>query len=139
MIKKILVVASLAVASVCTTAETIGRVDVRGLFFKDGIVVEAFDDPTIKGAACYITHYDRWNPLSEDSSSTSIACRQVGPISGKLEDKKDVFSRKLNIFFKAKRVDRFYDKKRNVLTYLAYTRKMSGSNKSHSLSVIPVK
>lgn len=120
-------------------ADQIGAVDASGWLLPDQILIEAFDDPTIEGVSCYVTRYDRWNPLKEDSGSTSLSCRQTGVIKGTMEDNPDVFSSKLNIFFKTKKVARFWDANRKVLVYLAYTRKTSGSNKDHSLSVVTVR
>jgi len=74
----------------------------------------------------------------EDQTNSSISCRQVGTISGTLTSAKSVFSAKKGAWFKSFRVDRFYDKSRNVMVYLAYTKKLSGDNASHSISVVPL-
>lgn len=119
-------------------AEEISSVKTTGFFMPDTLRLEAFDDPDIKGVSCYLTRYDRWSPFTEDSSATSLSCRQVGPIKGKLSSKKDVFSQRLNIYFKTKRVARYWDPKRKSLIYLAYTRKFDGKNKDHSVSVVVI-
>jgi CreA protein len=122
-------------------AEVVGSVTTKGFLFKDGVEVHAFDDPTIDGVTCYVTMAKRkatsW--LSEEPSDSSLACRQTGPITGKLTNSDNVFSRDRNIFFKKTLVTRMYDKKRNVLVYLVYTKATSGNNRSHSISVVPVK
>jgi len=120
------------------SAETIGRVATKGLFFKDHLSIEAFDDPTIHGVTCYTTVHSRALSFS-DSSSTSLSCRKTGKISGDLRSMSDIFSRHKNLFFKTTVVDRFYDAKRGVLIYLTYTKAASGKNNSHSVSVVVVK
>lgn len=137
--RKIIVAMSVWISCVPAFAleETIGKVDAKGIVFKDKISVVVFDDPTIDGVACYTTVYDRaltW----ENSGESSIACRQVGAIRGQLEDRSNVFSQSKNPFFKTTRVDRFYDARRKVLIYLSYTTATSGNNASHSISVVPV-
>ena len=118
-------------------ADTIGTVETKGLFIKDKISVQAFDDPDIAGITCYTTVHDR--ALSwEDGSSVSLSCRKTGKISGKLASSKNVFARSKSPFFKETVVDRFYDSKRGVLVYLTYTRATGGKNNSHSISVVVV-
>lgn len=126
----------LSLCSATTTAEELFSVSTSGVLFKDSITVEVFDDPTISGISCYIALPDK--ALSfEDQTDTSLACRQVGPIDIKtLRSQDDIFSRAKGIFFKAMRVDRYYDEKRQVLVYLSYTKKMSGDNAASSISVV---
>jgi CreA protein len=119
-------------------AETIGQVETKGVFFKDKLKIEAFDDPSIQGVTCYTTVHDRALSLS-DSSSTSLSCRQTGEIKGQLKNQKNVFSRSKSVFFKKTVVDRFYDKKRQVLVYITYTKDSSGKNASNSISVVVIK
>jgi len=119
-------------------AEPIGTVETKGLFFKDTLTVEAFDDPTISGVTCYTTIHDKAMSF-EESSSVSLSCRQVGPIKGELVSQPNVFSRSKNPFFKKTVVDRFWDAKRKVLIYLTYTKATSGTNASNSVSVVVVR
>jgi len=128
----------LLLVSVSLFAETIGEVSTKGMVFKDKVEVVAFDDPTISGIACYTTVHHR--ALSfVDSSDASLACRQIGKITGDLKDLPDIFSRDKSFFFKTTVVDRFYDAKRKVLVYLSYTKDFgSKGNSSHSISVVPV-
>lgn len=139
MFKKLLtgLILATSVLSGAASAERLFSVETSGLFFKDKIHVEAFDDPTIKGISCYINMPDRsmnW----DDQSDTALACRQVGPIVGKLYHKKNVFKASKGIFFKHMRVDRHWDAKRNVMVYISYTKKASGDNASSGLSVVPI-
>ncbi len=41
--------------AVGASAETIGTVETSGVFIKDSIRIEVFDDPLIGGIACYLT------------------------------------------------------------------------------------
>ena len=121
-------------------SEKVGSVSTKGLLLKDKIEVYAFDDPDIKGITCYTTYYKRGslNPFKEDSSSVSLSCAKTGKIEGTPSDRENVFSQKKNIFFKKTLVSRLYDKNRNVLIYLTYTKATSGENFSHSISVVPL-
>ncbi len=116
--------------------ESVGQVSAGGLVFSDTLQVLVFDDPDVAGVSCYVTYYDRSLTLN-DSSVSSISCRKVGPISGNLSASSNVFHMSKSLFFKSTQVQRFYDSRRGVLVYLAYSRN-GGKNASHSLSVVPV-
>lgn len=129
--------ALIAASPALAAEDEIATVETSGMIFKDKITVTAFDDPTIEGIACYVTTPGR--ALSfVDPTDSSIACRKVGAIKGDLVSKEGVFSASKSVFFKSFRVDRFWDAKRRVLVYLAYTTKSSGDNAAHSISVVPV-
>ncbi|WP_292974844.1 CreA family protein, partial [Nitrosomonas sp.] len=74
--------------SLPSAAEDIGSVSTRFklLGANDKIVVEAFDDPDIAGATCYLSRAKTGGisgtvGVAEDRSEASIACRQTGPIT----------------------------------------------------------
>ncbi len=119
-------------------AEVVGSAKSSGMILKDTLTVHAEDDPDFKNVVCYTTDIEIGGPNLENPSNSSIACRLVGPFGGRPSSKRNVFSRAKNPFFKKLVVDRFYDKKRNVLIYLSYTKKLSGRNASHSVSVVPL-
>lgn len=119
-------------------AEEIGSSKTSGMLFKDTLTVHAEDDPDFENVVCYTTDVEIGGPNLENPSSSSIACRLVGKFKGTPSSKRKVFSRTKNPFFKRLVVDRFYDAKRNVLVYLSYTKKLSGTNASHSISVVPL-
>ncbi len=114
------------------------------------IVIEAFDDPDIPGATCYVSRAKTGGisgaiGVAEDRSDASIACRQTGPIeipaavkSGK-DDGKQVFKKSTSILFKKLQVVRFYDKKRNTLVYLTYSDKLIEGSPKNSISTIVVR
>lgn len=137
------------IAAAPAAAETIGAV---GYKFKwigpnDKIVVEAFDDPDVKGVACYLSRADIGGVsgamgLAENPSDVSIACRQVGPIDpgalAGLKDRDEVFSQRISIIFKSTQVVRMVDRKRNVLIYLTYSDKIIEGSPKNAISVVPV-
>jgi len=129
------------IGSVNTTFKLIGA--------NDRVVIEAFDDPQVNGATCYLSRAKKGGVagsfgVAEDPSDASLACRQVGPISlpadvrsGKLDGKK-VFRKSTSILFKTLQVVRYYDKKRNTLVYLTYSDKLVDGSPKNSVSAIPV-
>ncbi|HEB69531.1 MAG TPA: protein CreA [Desulfobulbus sp.] len=130
-------------------AEEIGRVNTtfKIVGANDKIVIEAFDDPDIPGATCYVSRAKTGGisgslGLAEDTSDASIACRQTGPItlppkvvSGK-EDGRRVFKKSTSLLFKKLQVVRFYDRKRNALVYLSYSDKLVDGSPKNSISTI---
>jgi len=120
--------------------EEIAQVNTKGLIFKDKIKILAFNDPNIAGVTCYTTFYDRMFSL-DNATESSLSCRQTGPITGDLGAQENVFSQSKSLFFKSTQIDRLYDRRRNVLIYLSYTKNsldLKGRNASHSISVIPI-
>ena len=133
-------------------AEIIGKVSTtfKLLGANDKIVIEAFDDPDISGATCYISRAKTGGikgvvGLAEDTSDASIACRQTGSISlprGVVSGKMDgdrVFRKSISLLFKKLQVVRFYDQKRNTLVYLSYSDKFIDGSPKNSISTIVVR
>lgn len=133
-------------------AEEIGSVDTVFKFVGPNhkIVIEAFDDPEVSGATCYLSRAKKGGisgslGLAEDPSDASITCRQTGPInlpadirSGKTNGE-TVFKKSISILFKKIQVARFYDEKRHVLIYLTYSDKLIEGSPKNSLSTIAIK
>ena len=132
-------------------AEQIGSVSTKFkmLGANDKIVIEAFDDPQIPGATCYLSRAKTGGisgsvGVAEDTSDASIACRQIGPISlpekvkNGDEDGMEVFKKNTSLLFKTLQVVRFYDPKRNVLVYLTYSDRIIEGSPKNSISIIPV-
>lgn len=132
-------------------AETVGSVSTKFklLGANDKIVIEAFDDPDVNGATCYLSRAKTGGVsgavgLAEDTSDASIACRQVGPISLPDEikngdaDGEEVFKKSTSLLFKSLQVVRFYDPKRNVLIYLTYSDRVIEGSPKNSISTIPI-
>lgn len=135
--KKLLLSVVLLLSTSSFASEKIGSVKTSGLLFPDSINIISFDDPSIKGITCYVALPDRSFSF-DDPSDSSISCKQMtANITGDYKKQtNDLFSKSKSLFFKAMRVDRFYDAKNNDLIYISYTRKDSGENHSHSISVV---
>ena len=78
----------LFLAATSVGAEEIGQVSTTFKFVgaNDKIVIEAFDDPDINGATCYVSRAKTGGikgtiGVAEDTSDASISCRQTGPIT----------------------------------------------------------
>ena len=101
-------------------AERIGEVDTAWKMIGPNhkIVIEAFDDPSVSGATCYLSRAVTGGisgaiGVAEDTSDASIACRQTGPIdAGKVASLKpgeQVFKQSTSLLFKSMQVVRHYD------------------------------
>jgi len=117
----------------------------RWLGPNDKIVVDGFDDPKVQGVACHIARAETGGVkgelgLAEDTSDASIACRQVGPIKivGELKDGESVFDEHRSLVFKKLHVVRFFDRKRNVLVYVAYSDRVIEGSPKNSISTVPI-
>jgi CreA protein len=146
-----LTVVALAMVAAPVFGDEIGevRTKFKMLGANDKIVVEAFDDPDIAGATCYLSRAKKGGVsgsigLAEDTSDASLACRQTGKIelpervaSGK-DDGKQVFQKSTSLLFKTLQVVRFYDKKRNCLIYLTYSNRIIEGSPKNSISAIPI-
>ncbi|MBP6130861.1 CreA family protein [Thauera sp.] len=128
-------------------AETVGHVDTAFKLIgrNHQVVVEAFDDPSVKGVACYVSRARTGGlkgtfGLAEDTSDASVACRQVGDISfsGPLREQEEVFSQSASILFKKVRIVRMVDPKRNTLVYLVYSDKLIEGSPQNSVTAVPV-
>ncbi len=128
-------------------AQEIGSVDTafQWLGPNHKIVIEAFDDPKIDGVTCYVSRSRTGGVkgglgLAEDTSDSSIACRQVGPIAikEKFKDGEAVFTESRSLLFKKLRVVRFLDQKRNTLVYLVYSDKLVEGSPKNSISAVPI-
>ncbi|HIG06847.1 MAG: CreA family protein [Methylococcales bacterium] len=134
--------------SLTAVADEIGEVSTKFRLTSpnDKIVIEAFDDPRISGATCYLSRAKKGGlsgaiGLAEDSSDASIACRQTGPIQlpENLKNGEEVFKKRTSMLFKSLQVVRFYDAKRQVLVYLTFSDKLVEGSPKNSISVIPIR
>lgn len=127
-------------------AETIGKVSTEFKWFgpNSGIEVEAFDDPDVAGVTCYVSKAVTGGlkavvGLSEDTSDASIACRQVGPIAGKIPTgQTEVFRESRSPLFKKLRVVRMFDAHRNTLVYLVYSDKLISGSPKNAVTAVPI-
>lgn len=109
------------------------------------VCIYAFDDPDIPGVTCHVSQAKTGGlkgsfGLAEDPSQFSLACRQVGPIvkPAKLPEDKIVFSEDTSLLFKETSIHRSYDAKRNVLVYVAISRKVIEGAPSNAISTVPI-
>ena len=128
-------------------ADKIGEVDTAfKLIGPDHkIVVEAFDDPKVAGITCYVSRSKAGGlsgavGLATEKSESSIACRQVGPISASVPIPKseEIFTESRSILFKKMRIVRMVDPARQVLLYLTYTDKLVDGSPKNSLTAVPL-
>jgi CreA protein len=105
----------------------------------------AIDDPLVEGVACHFTvpeigGWAGWAGFAEERSETSLACRQVGPVTfkGKFEQGDEVYRQRRSLFFKKMQIVRGCDAKRNVLVYLSYTDKLIEGSPQNSTSTVPI-
>jgi CreA protein len=126
---------------------TTGSVSTHFRWFgsNDKIVIDGFDDPKVEGVACHIARAETGGVkgqlgVAEDTSDASIACRQVGPIKivGELKDGERVFDEHRSLVFKKLQVVRFFDRKRNVLVYVAYSDRVIEGSPKNSISTVPI-
>ena len=132
---------SLALLNACS--DDVGKVSL-GLFTTKDVVIEAKQDPIIKGVTCHISHVEADLDFS-DPSDMSIACRQTGPITAeqlaiidKSKNGEVVFKESKSILFKSLKVRRIYDVDNKSLIYLSYSTKESSGSHHHSLSTVPL-
>lgn len=105
----------------------------------------ALDDPLVEGVACHFTipevgGWSGWAGFAEERSETSLACRQVGPVSfkAKFGQGDEMYSQRRSLFFKKMQIVRGCDSKRNVLVYLSYTDKLIDGSPQNSTSTVPI-
>ena len=109
------------------------------------VCIYAFDDPRVGGVTCHVSQARTGGVagsfgLAEDPSQFSLACRQVGPIvlPAKLPKDEVVFSEDTSLLFKETKITRFHDQKRNVLVYLAISRKIIEGAPANAISTVPI-
>jgi len=129
-------------------AQQIGEVSTvfRVLGKNDRIVVEAYDDPKVKGVTCYVSRARTGGVkgtvgLAEDKSEASIACRQVGDavtFAETLPAQEDVFTERLSIVFKQLHVVRVVDPARNALVYMTYSDRIIDGSPKNSVTAVAI-
>lgn len=143
----LLLAALILPASFVASAEEVGCVTTTWKLIgaNHRVCVFAFDDPDISGVTCHISQAKTGGlkgsfGLAEDPSQFSLACRQIGPISkpAKLPEDKIVFSEDTSLMFKETAIHRSYDEKRNVLIYLAISRKLIDGAPANAISTVPI-
>ncbi|MBB5192402.1 CreA protein [Silvimonas terrae] len=141
------IVVTLLSLAALSHAEEIGSVDTAFQWIGPDhkIVVEAFDDPSVNGVACYVSRAKTGGlsgavGLAKDPSRFSVACRQVGQIKfvKPLPKQEEVFKQGASLVFKHVRVVRIVDVKRNALTYLSYSDKLVDGSPDNAITAVAV-
>lgn len=141
----------LGISTTVVWADRIGHVDTKFKWLgpDDKIIIEAFDDPEVPGATCYLSRaktggFSGAVGVAEDTSDASISCRQTGKIelnpeikSGK-RDGERVFKKRTSLIFKTIQVVRFYDKNRHALVYLVYSDRIVDGSPQNSVAAVPI-
>ena len=144
---KHLITVTLFATSFAANAQRVGEVDTAfKLIGPDHkIVVDAYDDPEVKGVTCYVSRAKTGGitgglGLAEDKAEASIACRQTGPISfpKPLKRQDEMFSERISLVFKRLRVVRMVDSSRNTLVYLTYSDRLIDGSPKNSVTAVPV-
>ncbi len=127
--------------------EVVGEVDTVFKFIGPDhkIVVEAYDDPGVRGVTCYVSRARTGGikgglGLAEDKSEASIACRQTGPIAfpKPVPKQEEMYSERISLVFKKLRVVRMVDAPRNTLVYLTYSDRVIEGSPQNSVTAVPV-
>jgi CreA protein len=111
------------------------------------IVVEAVEDPKVRGVTCHVTHFERGlidrlrkGNWFEDPSNASIACRQTGPLLiGDIERDdggEEVFNERKSLVFKKLAVRRIYDEAHRTLVYVIYSREVVEGSAKMNVSTV---
>lgn len=149
-LKTFITLISVVIGMDMASADSIGSVNYRFKWLgpSDKIAVEAFDDPSVSGVACYLSRAETGGlkgmvGLAENPSKASIACRQIGPVDSdimtRLKDEEEVFSARASAIFKTTQVVRFLDRKRQALVYLTYSDRIVDGSPDNSISVVPIR
>ncbi|RAP41387.1 CREA protein [Rhodovulum viride] len=128
-------------------ADEVGRVGVD--WTGNDIVIEAIQDPEVKGVTCHVAYFSRsmLDRLSqgnwfEDPSNASIACRQTGPIEiGDIDrspEGEEVFRQGRSLVLKSLRIKRIFDEANQTLIYLAHARELTQGSAKMSISTVPL-
>lgn len=138
---------ALASLSHAAAAEQVGEVGVD--WVGNDIIIEAFEDPKVKGVTCHLAYFDRSvvDRLSqgnwfEDPSYSAVDCSQTGPITlGDIDtgdSGEEVFSEGRSLILKSLKVTRILDAKNNALVYLGHASELTQGSGKMSLSVVPL-
>ena len=153
MRRTIALLAVLALPATASAEETreIGFVNTAitnlGLTRSHRVVVERFEDPEVRGVACYISQARTGGltgmvGLAEDPARFALACNATGPVevqpgARRGERGEQIFERATSLFFKETRVHRFVDEERRAVVYLAWSTRLVDGSPFNAVAVVP--
>lgn len=125
------------------SSRVVGSLTGSGLFFKDTLEIEAFEDPKVKGVKLYISNFQI--PLAErlstknffnDPSYASVACARGKDVAiasniAKGPAGEEVFEESKSLLFKTLRVQRIYDEPSNTVVYVSFNTRLDKSDDSN--------
>ncbi len=119
-----------------------------GLTRSHRVVVERFDDPKVKGVACYISQARTGGlsgmvGLADDPARFALTCTATGPVTVDAAARRgdrgeQVYESATSLFFKETRVHRFVDETRNVVVYLAWSTKLIDGSPFNAVAAVPL-
>ena len=144
--RRVALVAALALAAPAA-AEPVGAIGTD--WTGNDIVVEAIADPEVQGVTCHLTSFSRGlidrvrqGHWFEDPSTSSLACRQTGPlVIGAIatdEDGEEIFSQRQSLVVKALAVRRLYDRANATLVYVSFSRQIQEASAKMAVSTVPL-
>lgn len=137
--------AFLSAVAVGDDSSVIGSVSTNFKMFgpNDKIVLSVFDDPAVKGVACYLSSAKTGGMsgavgLATDASDAAVSCLQTGPISfdDSLKSGEEAFTERRSLVFKELHVVRFIDKQRKMLIYMTYSDRLIDGSPKNSISAV---
>lgn len=107
------------------------------------IVVDAYDDPKVRGITCYVSRAKTGGfkgalGVAEDRAEASIACVATGEIAidGPLPKQEEIFSERTSLLFKRLRVVRMVDAQRHALVYMSYSDRIIEGHPQNSVTAV---
>lgn len=128
-------------------SQTVGKVGVD--WTGNDIVIEAVEDPDVKGVVCHVAYFNRslidrlqQGNWFEDPSYSAIDCAASGAVTiGNISTSSsgdDIFRQQTSLVWKSIRVTRIYDKANNSLVYVAHARQVQIGSGKMSMAVVPL-
>jgi CreA protein len=120
-----------------------------GLTRSHRVVVERFEDPEVRGVACYISQARTGGVsgmlgVAEDPARFALTCTATGPVEvlpgARRGDRgEQIFESNTSIFFKETRVHRFLDEERRAVVYLAWSTRLVEGSPYNAIAVVPIR
>lgn len=110
------------------------------------VCISGYTDPRVPEVTCYISQARTGGikgaiGLAEDPSNFALTCVRTGAIqlADDFPKTEQVFKESTNIFFKATRVTRIYDRERQTLVYLAVSRHLIDGSPFNAVAAVSLR